>query len=56
MEIAKEEIETQKFANDVIKMLGPPGKLDCLMLSTPTRKTIKSRTTLVFFISLFTIV
>lgn len=37
-------------------MLGPPGKLDCLMLSTPTRKTAKSKTTLFFFISLFTLV
>jgi hypothetical protein len=37
-------------------MLGPPGKLDCLMLSTPTRKIRKQPTTLLVFIALFIIV
>jgi hypothetical protein len=50
------EIKTPKLANDVRKMLGPPGALDCLMLSTPTRKMNKKATTLVFFATLFLIV
>lgn len=37
-------------------MLGPPGALDCLMLSTPTRKMNKKATTLVFFAALFLII
>lgn len=34
-------------------MLGPPGALDCLMLSTPNRLVLKSSKTLILFIALF---
>jgi hypothetical protein len=41
MDLAQSEIATPNLKRDVIKMLGPPGSLDCLMLSTPTRKMKK---------------
>ena len=37
-------------------MLGPPGALDCLMLSTPTRKTPKTPKTLLLFATMYLIV
>jgi hypothetical protein len=53
MQLAIEEIKTPNLKADVIKMLGPPGTLDCLMLSAPTRKTVKQPTTLILFAVLF---
>jgi len=38
MDIIKESIKDPKLANETRKLLGPPGALDCLMLSTPSRK------------------
>jgi len=37
-------------------MLGPPSALDCLMLSAPTRKMVKSPSTLLIFISMYVLV
>lgn len=56
MQLAVSEITTANLKKDVIKMLGPPGSLDCLMLSTPTRKMNKKPTTLILFIALFVII
>lgn len=53
MDLIKDEIKTKHWASDVRKMLGAPGVLDCLMLSTPTRKMSKKPTTLIFFSCLF---
>jgi len=55
MELA-EEIKAPNLKRDVVKMLGPPGSLDCLMLSTPTRKVNRQSTTLILFAALFFIV
>lgn len=41
-------IETKKFAKDVSNLLGPPGKLDFLMLSTPVRKMKRNSYVLIF--------
>ena len=51
-----DDIQTESLRRDAKRMLGPPGALDCLMLSTPTRKTIKSPRTLIVFIVMYVIV
>ena len=56
MDLAQSEIATPNLKRDVIKMLGPPGSLDCLMLSTPTRKMKKQPITLSIFLGLFVII
>jgi hypothetical protein len=56
IELVTNDIKTPYIANDVRRMLGPPGILDCLMLSTPHRKIIKRPTTLLVFCLMFTII
>jgi hypothetical protein len=47
------EIRNEDYANDVRRMLSPPGALDCLMLSPPTRLVRKKPTNLYVFALLF---
>ena len=47
------EIRNQEFAKDVRRMLSPPGALDCLMLSPPTRLIRKTPKNLAIFVILF---
>jgi len=47
------EINNSNFSKDVRRMLSPPGALDCLMLSSPTRLVRKKATNLVVFVLLF---
>jgi len=47
------EIRNADLANDVKRMLSPPGTLDCLMLSPPTRLVKKKPTNLIVFLLLF---
>ena len=47
------EIKSDAYARDVRRMLSPPGTLDCLMLSSPTRLVRKKSTNLLIFIFLF---
>ncbi len=51
-----DEIQSKSLQQEVKKMLGPPGKLDCLMLSPPTRLIHKKPTTLIWFMILFMLV
>jgi hypothetical protein len=37
-------------------MLGPPSAFDCLMLSAPTRKMVKSSSTLLIFLGMYFVV
>ena len=48
-----QEIQNQEYAKDARRMLSPPGALDCLMLSPPTRLVRKKPTNLVIFALLF---
>lgn len=52
----KYEIETNSWYNDVVKLLGPPGKLDFLMLTTPTRKIKRRPILLGLLMTLFVLV
>lgn len=54
LQIAMEEVTNSRLQADIRNMLGPPGALDCLMLSTPNRLVVKSPKTLIFFVALFT--
>lgn len=51
-----ERAEDENLQRELRKMLGPPGALDCLMLSTPTRKTPKTPKTLLLFALMYLIV
>ena len=53
IQLVPAEIEARNLARDATRLLSPPGKLACLMLSTPTRKVQKNPTTLIIFIALF---
>jgi hypothetical protein len=48
-----QEIKSGELATEVRRMLSPPGALDCLMLSPPTRLVKKKVTNLVVFVFLF---
>ena len=48
-----ERVDDENMQRDLMKMLGPPGALDCLMLSTPTRKTPKTPKTLFVFLAMY---
>jgi palmitoyltransferase len=48
-----EKIEDPKMRAEVLKILGPPGTFDFLMLSTPTRKMPRRPVLLTIFFALF---
>jgi len=55
VELVKENIEEDNLKADLYKILGPPGALDCLMLSPPNRLTHKNSSTMGLYVSVFVI-
>lgn len=56
IDLVKNDVKSLYLANEIRRMLGPPKLLDCLMLSTPNRKIIKSPATLLVFCFMFAII
>ena len=52
MDCAK-DVLSEALRNELVRILGPPGKLECLMLSPPTSLTFKNRGTMTIYVCFF---
>ena len=53
IDLVKDVVEEEHLRADLYKILGPPGALDCLMLSPPNRLTHKNSCTMTIYVSIF---
>lgn len=49
------DLRSPDLQNELNRMLGAPGTLDCLMLSTPNRQVKKKPTTMIVFLIMFAV-